>query len=406
MSTPLVSICIPTYNRSRYLDSLLFSLTEHLAGFPYPFEVLVGDNASTDDTSDTVARFSSLLPLRYFRHDTNLGGPANWQALVAQASGKYLVYVADDDGLLGAEMARVIQQLEANPDVGVAYAPWKLLDLVADQDHGQFYTQDRDILVPRGQYRQLLDTLLRYEIFPEISIFRRDLLASVLPRVNEQAFYAFVHSAEFLQRTGVLFLKDPYYVSVTNYFADHQRNQTGMEEAETAWDRYRGGLEYVLGRAAEQVSEMERVGFFLRIQDMIARRISVAISQRLSKRRDPIETYYLAYRLKAMGKQGLLPLPMEDLRAQAAVAFLLTDAELNRAKRELVCLGHYETDLRRFIETRATIPVRFVERPEQLRNTDAQSLLFGRGAITENTLPQRGQGHFVHESLLLQKFAL
>ena len=43
---PLVSFCIPTYNRSRYLASLLESLVGQLAAFPYPYELVIADNAS------------------------------------------------------------------------------------------------------------------------------------------------------------------------------------------------------------------------------------------------------------------------------------------------------------------------------------------------------------------------
>ena len=42
-ATPLVSICIPTYNRSRYLASLLESLVGQFAAFPYPYELVIAD---------------------------------------------------------------------------------------------------------------------------------------------------------------------------------------------------------------------------------------------------------------------------------------------------------------------------------------------------------------------------
>ena len=407
MTQALVSFCIPTYNRGRYLDSLLQSLTQQLADFPHAFEVFISDNGSDDDTEAVAARYMDALPLRYKRHASNRGSSANYQYLMDQAQGEYLVYVADDDCILWHRVAEIIDLMEANPGVGIAYAPWKLYDLVADKDQGQFYQQDRDVLIPQGQHQMLLDTLLRYSIFPEIYICRRNLIRTMMPSVPEQAFYAFVHASEFVHQASVLFLQEPYYISVTNYFADHQRNQAGMGEAEHAWDRYRGGLEYVLGRASQQVSPMERIGFNLRIQEMIAQRISVAIRLRMAAQRNPVETYYLAYRLKALGAEQQLPVPLQTLRSQAALSFLLTDTELNRDVTELVFVGTYEPELRRHVEElKGARKVRFASTPAQLGTLHAHNLVLVRGTpAVLAELPQDSGARIVHEPALLQKFA-
>lgn len=406
MNKPLVSFCIPTYNRDRYLDSLLQSLTEQLADFPHAFEVFISDNGSEDGTEAVAARYMDALPLRYKRHASNRGSSANYQYLMDQAQGEYLVYVADDDCILGHRVAEIIDLLEANPSVGVAYAPWRLYDLVADQDQGQFYQQDRDVLIPQGQQQILLDTLLRYSIFPEIYICRRDLIRSVMPSVPEQAFYAFVHAGEFVHQTSVLFLQEPYYISVTNYFADHQRTQCGIGDAEVSWDKYRGGLEHLLGRAVPQISPMERIGYCLRIQELIAQRIGVAVRLRVAAGRDAVETYYLAYRLKAMGAEQQLPVPMQLLRAEAALGFFLNDANLTRDVTDIVFLGTYEPELRRRFEAHSGRTVRFVANMAQLGEVHEHMLVLVRGNVAPelSTLAAASGAKFVHESTLMAKF--
>ncbi len=406
MTKPLVSFCIPTYNRDRYLDSLLQSLTQQLADFPHPFEVFISDNGSDDQTEAVAGKYVNDLPLRYKRHASNRGSAANYQYLMDQAQGEYLLYVADDDCILGDRVAEIIELMKANPSVGVAYAPWKLYDLVADKDQGQFYQQDRDVLIPQGQQHMLLDTLLRNNIFPEIYICRRQLIRSVMPSVPEQAFYAFVHSSEFVNKTDVLFLKDPYYVSVTNYFPDHQRNQNGITETETAWDRYRGGLEFILGRASTQISQMERVGYNLRIQDMIAQRMSVAVRLRMASQRPPIETYYLAYRLKAMGAEQMLHVPLSTLRSQAALSFLLTDTELNRDITELVFVGTYEPEFRVRVSEGQHRKVRFVASCALLGKLHPHALVMLRGQASDLEGIDDGGAHIVLESDLLAKYPI
>lgn len=404
-TAPTLTIIVPTFNRARYLDSLLDTLCVQLADFPYSFEVFVGDNASPDHTPEVLEKYRERLPLRWHRHDSNVGGSANWHYLMAHSRGRYLVYVADDDALLGAELAQVITVLEELPEAAVAYAPWKLYDLVADEDRGQFYRQSEDVLVPRGDYAKLLDTVLKDGIFPEIAVYRVEALRAVMPRVSEQAFYAFVHAAEFASHGQVLFLKDPFYISITNYFADHKREQAGIGEAEYAWDRYRGGLEHVLGRAMPQLDAQQHGDFLRRIQTLIASRIAVAVRLRIQQQRDPIDTYYLAYRLKAMGGEHWLPVGLPVLAIQAAVTFLTTDPDINQGMTRLLCVGHLLDDVRRLIEQKSRLPVRFVETVAEMGELDESTLVFGLNhAVLRETLPVEFRQRFVQESDLMRKF--
>lgn len=405
MTHPLVSFCIPTFNRARYLDSLLSTLSDHLQSFPFSYEVFVGDNASEDETQAVVARYVHWPALRVVRHETNLGGAVNWQYLLTHARGRYFVYVADDDCILAPEVANVIQTMEMLPSVGVVYAPWKVLDLVRDQDLGQFYSLKEDVVVPQGNFGQLLDILLTHRVFPEIAIYRREVLMEVMPRVHEQAFYAFVHVAEFVQHGDVAFLKDPFYVAITNYFADHQRHQAGNGEVEYAWDRYRGGLEHVLGRAMPQITTQQRLAFTLRIQDMITERMSVAVRMRVGNQRDAIETYYLAYRLRALGGEHLLPVDLGTLASAAAVQFLTQDQELNRGVTQLVCLGEYALALRALIDATAAVPVRYTNDVASLQGLDESALVLLRAGHEKAALPGDCQARLVFERNLMSKFA-
>jgi len=360
MTTPLVSFCIPTFNRSRYLASLLQSLLQQLASFPYPFELVIADNASDDATQQVVAEFSEVLPIRALRHDTNIGGFPNVQFVMTRAEGRYVVYLADDDCVLGEPLARAIAAMEADPSVAVTYAPWLLHDLVDDRPLGQFYVVPKELRITRGDFAELLNHILKHHIFPEIFIARREVLQRQLPRISEHAFFAFVHAADYLAQGDMLIRPEPFYVSITRYFANEQRSQLGHQEVEVAWDRYRGGLEYLLARAGNAVGVEERVGFALRIQKMIAVRLSVAIRLRHAARRDPVDTHLLAMRLRGMGYESMLPVPMSVLASQAMLHFLLHDPLLNRDIKRMVCVGSFDKDTYRYLQEHAQVPVHAV----------------------------------------------
>ncbi len=250
--------------------------------------------------------------------------------------------------------------MEANPGVAVTYAPWLLHDLVANRTEGTFYTQDGDALIHKGDHPALLDHLLRWSLFPEIAIYRRAALQSVMPRISNEAFYAFVHAAEFLGQGDILFRKEAFYVSVTRYFANEpQRDQTGMEQARHAWDRYRGGLEHILGIAKARLGDMARAAMVMRIQHLVAERMAVAVRLRMHAGSDDIENYFLASRVKALGYERLLPAPMAALSVRAALAFLAGDEELHRGITSLIYVGELAPDFRAYIQSRAKVPVRF-----------------------------------------------
>lgn len=408
---PLVSICIPTWNRQRYLASLLESLQGQLAGFPYPYEIVIADNASTDATPDVVSEFTDRMPIRYLRHAQNIGGYPNFQYVMTQGAGRYLVYLSDDDSLLGDQVADVIATMEADPELVVVYAPWLMYDLVAQQAQGQFYSVPHDIRIAKNDHGALLDRVLRHHIFPEIQITRRDAFAATMPRVNDPAFLAFVHSSDYLTKGAVMIRQQPFYVAITNYFADEERSQLGTDEVEHAWDRYRGGLEYMLARSGTPISPEERIGYQARIQQMIAGRMSVAVRLRHQKKRDPIDTYYLAMRLRGMGYENLLPVPLESLAAKAMIAFLMKDPELRRGVRQMLVVGSTAKGERDYMAREAGLPVEFVDDLHGVEHLN-DALVFvrdtaGKAKVLEGAgAAARRNVRLVHERDLAWKFGL
>jgi glycosyltransferase involved in cell wall biosynthesis len=90
-----ISICITTYNRS----SLLRQCLESLANFEdTSFELIIGDNASEDETQVIIAELKNKFP--YFinvQHKTNIGFARNMDSILRHASRKYVYILNDDD---------------------------------------------------------------------------------------------------------------------------------------------------------------------------------------------------------------------------------------------------------------------------------------------------------------------
>lgn len=122
-SKPLLSLCIPTYNRSRFLTSLLNSIAVQIAGLGDAVEVIVSDNASMDDTESVVEAYRQRFPITYSRNRENEGLPRNLQIMaVSLARGDFTWFVGDDDLICSDGLARLIQVIRQNPDISFIFA--------------------------------------------------------------------------------------------------------------------------------------------------------------------------------------------------------------------------------------------------------------------------------------------
>jgi glycosyltransferase involved in cell wall biosynthesis len=116
MNTPLLSICIPTYNRSGYLKRALESLRIQLADSPSLqelVEVVVSDNCSTDDTGIAAESFRQHFKhFNYVRNEKNVGFDLNILNVVKSASGTYCWYLGDDDVIVNGALEFICAALK------------------------------------------------------------------------------------------------------------------------------------------------------------------------------------------------------------------------------------------------------------------------------------------------------
>ena len=96
---PLLSICIPTYNRAEYLIENLKVLMPQVKNFSCEVELLISDNASNGDNYDKLKHFlcSQDCPHNFYRHEKNIGGNSNFNFVADKAAGDYLFLLGDDD---------------------------------------------------------------------------------------------------------------------------------------------------------------------------------------------------------------------------------------------------------------------------------------------------------------------
>ncbi len=97
---PLISICIPTYNRETYLWKCIESIVTQEWFNKEEIEIVVSDNNSTDKTEKIVEKYQKAYGIKYFKNKNNIWANPNILKVMWYGSWKYIRSMGDDDIIL------------------------------------------------------------------------------------------------------------------------------------------------------------------------------------------------------------------------------------------------------------------------------------------------------------------
>lgn len=355
-----LSICIPTFNRARYLDCLFQDFAEKQAAFCFSYELIVSDNASQDETQKVINRWESTLPIIFLQQNENVGPALNIKNAFYHARGAMTMYLGSDDFISVDGLNESIKELLESPNTIALYAPWYVADRDSKDDPLQksSFELGHDYLFPRGDHASLLNLVLAQQIFPEIFIFRTSALKLMNFKIeNTIAFWAFVLVSDFLSHGDVLFAKRPFYTCIIHYFKDEGRITEGGREVKTAWDFYRGGLEYMTAKVADRLDEQNAFVVSQLINAFVTNRMIAAIDNRIKTNDNPVDVYFLASRLVGLGQKKYLPLSFNEIRTRAAIWYLGNDANLTKGMDRILLVGKMDEMLVDLVRAYANLPV-------------------------------------------------
>ena len=118
-----ISVICVTYNHEKYIEEALNSILMQETELEY--EILVGEDCSTDKTRDILKKFEEKYPdkFRMYFRDVNLGATKNEYELFMDAKGKYIAALELDD--IWTDKRKLQKQydfLEAHPEyIGVSH---------------------------------------------------------------------------------------------------------------------------------------------------------------------------------------------------------------------------------------------------------------------------------------------
>lgn len=122
---PLVSVVIPTYNRSHLLERALQSVVNQTYS---NFEVIVVDDSSSDNTQLVVTSFHDKR-IRYIRHEKNMGAVAARNTGIAAAKADYIAFQDSDDEWMAKKLEKQMARFAHAPEnLGVVFTSYWLFE--------------------------------------------------------------------------------------------------------------------------------------------------------------------------------------------------------------------------------------------------------------------------------------
>jgi glycosyltransferase involved in cell wall biosynthesis len=173
---PKVSICLPVYNGERYLAE---AIKAALGQTFEDFELLIADDCSKDSSPEIIANFAARDGrIKHWRNAKNLGLFENYNETMRHATGQYIKLYAQDDLWEPTILAKLLDQLEKNPDVALVSCARRLVDENGQETNVLRERQGNTILSYEEVLKENLLDLKNYIGEPSTVLFPRDRIGS------------------------------------------------------------------------------------------------------------------------------------------------------------------------------------------------------------------------------------
>jgi len=218
------SVLLPTRNGGKYLKSCIESV---LSQDYEDMELIVFDNANTDNTAEVVNSYSSDKRLKYFRTDSVVSVTDNWNNALNKSSGDYVLMMGDDDFLLPGYFDALDKIIKENdfPD-GISYFGYSFIypDAV-DNKEGYYldphYDYEKKLIdskkMTKNQLRSIVYDMFKFKNRVPLNTLPHIWSRKVINRVDGELFRPpypdhFALNAIFLKANSWVFSKKKLYI--------------------------------------------------------------------------------------------------------------------------------------------------------------------------------------------------
>ncbi len=155
--SPLVSVCMITYNHRAFIKRAIRSVLNQKTDFP--FELVIGEDFSTDGTREIVLEFANRYPeiITIIPHTQNVGSQQNEDKTERHCKGDYIAYCEGDDFWHDERKLQLqVNALKDDPSIGLVFS-----------DYDRFYAESG---VTKKAYNAATNNYPPRELNPELIV--------------------------------------------------------------------------------------------------------------------------------------------------------------------------------------------------------------------------------------------
>ena len=142
---PLISICIPTYNRHKLLKTCLDRIVSQKWFDKDSIEIVISDNASPDRTQSLIQEYQKTYSnIKYFRNEENVWANLNLFKAAERATGKYIWFMWDDDKIIDWWLDQIIKVIKTHNEVALLHT--NMIDNIDDVVIKDWISYFKDLL--------------------------------------------------------------------------------------------------------------------------------------------------------------------------------------------------------------------------------------------------------------------
>lgn len=192
-----------THNYGRFIAAAIESIVNQELS---DWELVISDDASTDNTAEIVAPYLADARIQYVHHEKNLGQSANWAFVLSQGTAPLVAVLHADDVWMPSMLSSAVEAFQQNPKLEIYSANWFIMrDEVADTEPDS-KMPSRTMTGPEAYDTNLGGNFL----LPSSAVLSRGLIQRAgLPSTTLNQFVDFEYAlrlfshAEYVQRDAV-----------------------------------------------------------------------------------------------------------------------------------------------------------------------------------------------------------